>query len=143
MTYPLPTLAALDATINSCSERFIPEGCTIWSTGGLPVVSLPAEVDIANAELLRDALLEVCVGPSVVIADMSSTSLLTAAAVGVLAPIGKRLHDDGGELRLVVRSERVRLVLDVLKLDQLFPIFSSLPEAVDQDCGLLRYGRAA
>jgi anti-anti-sigma factor len=133
MKYSRPALAAVSVQVEIDIAVYRPEGCRIWSTGGLPVVSLPAEVDIANTDLLRSALLEVCTGDSVVVVDMTITTLLTAAGVGILAPIGKRLQDAGGELRLVVGNARVQLVLELLKMDRLFRTFTNLPEALASD----------
>jgi anti-anti-sigma factor len=110
-----------------------PAGCRTWSAGGLPVVSLPAEVDVANEHLLRSTLLEVCTGDSVVVVDMSITTHLAAAGVGMLYVIGSRLQAGGGELLLVAEDAQVQRVLDVLEVDQLFPIFTNLPEALASD----------
>jgi anti-anti-sigma factor len=110
-----------------------PEGCRIWSQGGLPVVSLPREVDIANAHLLRSALLEACTGASVVVVDMTITTHFGATGIGVLAPIRKQLQDAGGELRLVIRNAQVLRILEVLKMDQMFGIFTNMPEALAID----------
>jgi len=112
--------------------------------GGLPIVSLPAEVDIANAHLVRSALEEECTGDSVVVADMTMTTLLTAAGVNILVVMGTGLRDAGGELRLVVESAAVQRVLEVLKIDQLLRIFPSLPDALGGEGEeSLSYGRAA
>ena len=101
--------------------------------GGLPIVSVPAEVDISNAHLLRSALLEVCTGDSVVGVDMTATTFRDATGVGVLAPMTTRLQDTGGELRLVIGNANVWRVLEVLGLDRVFHIFTNLPEALASD----------
>lgn len=110
-----------------------PAGCRIWSQGGLPVVSLPAEVDILNAHLLRAALLEACIGAPVVIADLSETTVLTAAGINVFVAIGNLLRRVDGELRLVVGSAHVQYVLEAIGIDQLFHIFADLGEALASD----------
>jgi anti-anti-sigma factor len=110
-----------------------PVGCRIWSRGGLPVVSLPAEVDILNAHLLRSALLEACIGAPVVVADMSETTVLTAAGINAFVAIGNLLRRVDGELRLVVGSAHVQYVLEAIGIDQLFHIFTNLAEALASD----------
>lgn len=133
MNYSRAPLTTVAARVEIGVPAYRPEGCRIWSIGNLPIVSLPAEIDIANAHLLRSALQKVCSEGSVVVADMTITTLLTAAGIGVLAPIGKRMQDSGGELLLVVSNAKIRFILEVLKLDGLFRIFTTLSEALAAD----------
>ncbi len=133
MSYSRSVLTAVSTSVEIDPATYRPEGCRIWSTGGVPIVSLPAEIDLVNAHLLGSALHEVCIGDSVVVADMTVTTLLTAAGLGILVPAGKRLQDAGGELRLVVPNAHVQRVLHALKVDQLLHIFTNLPEAVVSD----------
>lgn len=144
MRYSQPTLAAVSVLVEIDVAAYRPEGCRIYSLGGLQVVSPPGEVDIANAHLLRSALLEACTGASVVIVDMTMTTHFGAAGIGVLVSIGKQLQDAGGELRLVVRNAHVQRILEVVKIDQMFRIFMNLHEALAIDRrDPLPYGQAA
>lgn len=145
MWYSPPELAAVSWNVEIDATAYRPERCHISSLGsGLSVVSVPAEVDSTNAHWLRSALQQVCTADSVVIVDMTVTRLLTAAGIGAIAPTGKRLQDAGGELRLVVVNPHVQRVLEVLKMDQLFRIFTNLPEALAIDRrDPLSYGQAA
>jgi anti-anti-sigma factor len=115
--------------------------------GCLPVISLPTEVDAFNVHLLRDAVLEVCAeSTSVVVVDMTATTFIDAAAIGVLLPLGKRLHDSGGELRLVVSGAQVQrlLVLEVIRMNRFSRTFPNLTEALATDrLHLTHYAEAA
>jgi anti-anti-sigma factor len=121
-----------------------PEGCRIWSMGHLPVVALPAEVDILNAHLLHAALLEACIGAPVVVVDMTATTHIDASGFNVLVTFRNLLRRVDGELRLVIRSAHVRRVMGVIGLDQIFRIFTDLDEALPGDRSrALPYERAA
>lgn len=133
MRYSGPAPAAFSAPTDIAVATYHPEGCRIWFMSGFPVISVPAEVNIVNDHLLRNALLKVCTGTAVVIVDMTSTSHFSAAGIGALVTNGKRLRDSGGELRLVVGSAHVQRVLEALKIDQMLPISSTLAEALASD----------
>ncbi len=134
MAYSGPMVAVIFIPVESDIIGCRTERCRIWSMGGLPVVSLPAEVDVNNAHLLRGALIHACrEGGPVVVVDMTATTFIDARVIGVLASLRKRMHDAGGELRLVVRSAKLLRLLRVTHQDRLFRIFPNLDEAVTTD----------
>jgi anti-sigma B factor antagonist len=110
-----------------------PAGCWTWYIGDLPVVSLPAEVEITNSHLLHDALEKVCSAGSLVIVDMTATTFLDASGVGAVVPIGNMLQAEGGELRLVVGSAFVQRVLKLLDVHLMFRTYTNLVEALADD----------
>jgi anti-anti-sigma factor len=128
--YTRAVLSMLSPQEESDIAECCPKGCTTWSVGSHRIVSLPSEVDMANLDLVRRALLEACTGDSVVVADMAVTTFLGADGIGVLASIGKQLHDAGGELRLVARRAHILRVLSVLKIDKAFRIFANVSDAL-------------
>jgi anti-anti-sigma factor len=122
---PVPVPAETDV------PAYRPAGCKVWSGGGIPVVSLPEEVDIANVHLLRSAFDAACPGASVVAVDMTETTLLSAAGMGAVASAARQLHGCGGELLLIVGDPHVRYVLAAIGFDRPFRVFSNLPDALD------------
>lgn len=102
----------------------------VWSLGGLPVVSVPVEVDIGNAEGLDAALAAAGAGHPTVVADMSGTEFCDSSGLRVLLSAASRARAGGGELRLVTEAVPVLRVLAVTGVDRLFPIFATLPEAL-------------
>jgi anti-sigma B factor antagonist len=137
-------LAAARAASPIDATAIRPEGCTTSHQAGIPVVSLPKEVDIANEYLLRNALLDACLGAPVVIVDMTATRHFGAAGVNAVVSISKRMRKAGGELRLVVRSGHIMRMLRVLRIDQHFNIYTNVPEALTMDRrDLLPYHQAA
>jgi anti-anti-sigma factor len=125
----------------------IPQGCQVSSMGGLPIISLPAEVDVLNIHLLRDAVLEArAEGASVVVVDMTMTTYIGAAAIGVLLPLATRLHNSGGELRLVIGGAGMpqRLLIEVYQLNRFSRIFTNMTEVLaDALHQPVRYAHAA
>jgi anti-anti-sigma factor len=124
----------------------VPQRCRIWSTDGLPVITLPDEVDAANVGQLRDTVLEVSAeDPSVVIVDMTETTYIDASTIGVLLPLAKRLHDSGGELRVVLGSAPMprHLLLEMFQLNQFSRIVTDMEEAVAGPRSPARYVHAA
>jgi anti-anti-sigma factor len=100
-----------------------------WSLGGVPVLSVPAEVDIANADGLLSIIESVSTGQPVVVVDMSETTFCDSSALQMLVHASQRMLDRGAELRLVCSSSVVQLMA-ITGADQLYSIFTSLPEAV-------------
>ena len=91
------------------------------------VVVLPEEIDITNADSMREQLRS-AFGPgvTVVIADMTSTAFCDIS--GWRGLLGA--HDDAGvggaQLRLVIHSGGLRRVLKLLGFDRLMPVYPSL-----------------
>jgi anti-sigma B factor antagonist len=102
----------------------------VRSLGGLPVVTAPAEIDIANAGELGAALLSAATGHPTIVADLGDTEFCDSSGLSALVMAMKRAHADGGELRVVARAPSVLRVFAVTGVDKVFRIFSSLPEAV-------------
>lgn len=126
-------LAVAVVALPETDATFRPEGCWTWFVGDLPVVSLPAVVDCANAHLLRSALQKACTAGSIVVVDMTSTTFLDAAGVGAVAPIGTWLRETGGELRLVVRCNLVQRLLETLSVHRMFRTYTNLVDALASD----------
>lgn len=106
-------------------------GFRVWSLGGMPIVAAPAEIDVANAGLLRDALTTADSGahPAVVV-DLSETVFCDSTALSVLVTAWKRASAGGRELRLVINKSSLLRILSVTGMDKLLTIFDSLPEAL-------------
>src|SRR5215472_3649622 len=87
------------------------------------VVSLPAEIDVANAERISGQLrAAVAAGPTVVIADMTATTFCDSMGVRALLLAHRHAGARGTELRLLLPSP---YVLRVLGVDAVLPIYHS------------------
>jgi anti-anti-sigma factor len=83
----------------------------LW-IGQTAVVTLPAEIDIANADQVREDLLSVLnQGAVLLIADLSTTTFCDSAGVSALARTFRRANASQSEMRLVVSTLAVQWVL--------------------------------
>ena len=104
---------------------------SVKTMNGLPVVSAPAEVDVSNADGLREALLACAdAGHAVLVVDMRGTAFCDSTGLHQLVRAHKRATAAGGEVRLVITAPTVLRLFAIVGIDRFFPIFRSLDEAV-------------
>ena len=98
----------------------------LW-IGQVAVVTLPAEIDITNADTIREDLLSVLnQGAALLIADMSKTTFCDSAGVGALVRAFRRAQASNCSMRLVVRTVAVQRVLAITGVDRLLDIYPSV-----------------
>jgi anti-anti-sigma factor len=101
-----------------------------WS-GRTAVVSAAGEIDITNAEGLRDALLSALnAGASALVVDMTSTTFLDSAGVTALVRATRRAAATDAILRLAVAAPSVLRVLNLVGIDRLIEVHPGLPDAM-------------
>ena len=99
--------------------------------GGQKVVTMPAKIDIGNARAVCDDLFAVFdAGFSVVIADLTGTSLCTAAGVHELALACERATARGIELRLAIPPGEAMRVFTLTGHDRWLPVYPSVQAAL-------------
>jgi anti-sigma B factor antagonist len=95
------------------------------------VVTLPAEIDIGNADeaggLLHAALRP---GTAVVIADMSATTFADSSAIRALLTARDTAAARNIDLRMVIPAPAVLRILHVLGIASILPIYPSLSAAL-------------
>jgi anti-sigma B factor antagonist len=102
-----------------------------WALGGLPIITTPAEIDLANAHELRRALIAAGGAEhATVVLDMTQTAVCDSNALNVLVRARRQAMAEGGEVRLVIREESLLRLFAVTGIDRMFPIFARLPEAL-------------
>ena len=107
-------------------ERFPLE----WS-GQVAVVTVTGEIDITNAEGLRDALLSALnAGAAGLIVDLTSTTFLDSAGIAALVRASRRATATDAALRLAVTAPPVLRVLRLVGLDRLIEVHPSLADAM-------------
>ncbi|MFE3181405.1 STAS domain-containing protein [Streptomyces violascens] len=106
---------------------------------GCLIITFPEEVDIANADTVREQLHDVCRlqlapenrnGITTLVADWSAAPLLTMAGVGVLDELRRRAHQVGVPLKVVMSGRTPRAVLRVVGLDTLIPLYDTVDQAL-------------
>ena len=98
----------------------------LW-IGRTAVVSLPAEIDITNADQVREDLLSVLnQGAVLLIADLSRTTFCDSAGVSAVARSFRRAAASQSDMRLVVGTLAVKRVLALTGIDRLLDIYPSV-----------------
>jgi anti-sigma B factor antagonist len=100
---------------------------------GVPVVTVPGEIDITSADDLRTALVTAAArGHGTFVVDMSLTRFCDSSGLHALVAAHRRAQAEGGEVLLVVPDAAVLRVLAITGVDQFIPNFASLDEALAQ-----------
>lgn len=99
--------------------------------GRTAVVAVPEEVDLTNADGLRDALLGALnAGAPGLVVDLTRTTFCDSAGVTALARAARRAAASETVMRLAVASPAVLRVLNLVGVDRLIDVYPSVPEAV-------------
>jgi anti-sigma B factor antagonist len=103
---------------------------TAWS-GQTAIVTAAGEIDLTNAEYLRDALLSALnAGADSLVVDLTGASFLDSAGVTALVRASRRAGASDAALRLAVTAPAVLRVLNLVGIDQLVPVLGSVAAAV-------------
>jgi anti-sigma B factor antagonist len=93
------------------------------------VVRLAGELDLYNAQEVREALLECCAeGPSRLVVDLSGVKFIDSTALGVLIEARTRLPNRKSFL-LAAPGLETRRALEISGLDRHFSVHESVDEA--------------
>ena len=102
--------------------------------GRLAVVTLPAEIDFANASALSAQLTAVlCPGVSAVIADMTATRFCDSAGIRMLILASEYAVAHDSELRLLAPDQAVVRTMTIMGVDKLLSTYPTLDQAVASD----------
>jgi anti-sigma B factor antagonist len=100
----------------------------IRRAGPQAVITMPAEIDAANADPIRQALLSAASPEvTVLIIDMSGTTFCDSAGVHAIIAAYRQTATTGTQLRLVATA--VLRIFQVIGADQLIPIYPTLEQA--------------
>jgi anti-sigma B factor antagonist len=93
------------------------------------IVSLAGELDLYNANTVRDVLLECCAeAPERLIVELSAVKFIDSTALGVLIEARTRMPNRRGFL-LAAPGLETRRALEISGLDRHFSVHDSLGEA--------------
>ena len=100
------------------------------------VVTLPAEIDIANALGIGDQLrAAMAVGVTAVIADMTATAFCDSVGMRMLILASEQAAANGTELRLLGPGPQVLRLMAILGVDRLLTVCPGLEEALEPRIG--------
>jgi anti-sigma B factor antagonist len=116
----------------SPEENSVPlDLCSVHRAIRYTTITLPAEIDIANASQVCEELLRALrSGPAVLVVDMTGTSFCGAAGVGALMRARGRAFAAGIGLRVAVSAPIVRQVLEMTGVDDLLGVYPGLGAAL-------------
>ncbi len=102
----------------------------VW-VGQVAVISLPAEIDVSNADRVREDLLSVINrGATLLVVDMSATTFCDSAGLNALVRAFKRATASGAGMRLAVSEAAVRRILAITGVDHLIDVYPSVAAAM-------------
>jgi anti-sigma B factor antagonist len=102
----------------------------IERSDGWVVVALAGELDLYNAHVVRDALLECCLeGPDRLVVDLSEVEFIDSTALGVLIEARSRMTNRGGFL-LAGPGLETKRALEVSGLDRHFSVHPTRADAL-------------
>ena len=100
-------------------------------TRELAVVSVSGELDLYTAPRVRTGIEEAgAVGADRVIVDLSETTFIDSAALGVLVQETKRLEGRGHSLVLVTSDPRTIRVVELSGLNRVLRTYATLQDAI-------------
>jgi anti-sigma B factor antagonist len=95
------------------------------------VATVPVEIDISNADKVRDDLLSVVKqGPAAMVVDMGGTTFCDSAGVNALVRVYQQALAAGAPLRLVITASAVQRVLTMTGVDRLISTFPTVDAAL-------------
>lgn len=95
------------------------------------VVTMPAEIDIANASRLASELdAAILQGVKALVIDMTFTTFCDSQGVKVIVRTRRRAEAEGVDLRLVTASPQVLRILSVTALDTVVRVYRRLEDAL-------------
>jgi anti-sigma B factor antagonist len=98
--------------------------------GGATVVTLAGELDLYNAHVVRDALLQACSeSPERLVVDLSGVKFMDSTALGVLIEARTRMANRRAFL-LAAPGLETRRALEISGLDRHFSVHDSLADAL-------------
>lgn len=105
------------------------EPCPVtWSR--TVVVRVPAEIDLTNADAVREALLAALnQGARALIVDMTDTTFCDSAGITAVVRAARRAAATGATIRLAVSAPSVLRVLNLVGIDRLIDIHPSVDAA--------------
>ena len=106
---------------------------TEWLAGGVPVVSVIGELDLATAPTLDETLLTLPDNAAgAVIVDLASCGFIALTGLRVLVAARERLVRSSRPLVLVCGNPSLLRIFQIIRVDGLFEIYPSLSAATER-----------
>ena len=97
------------------------------------IVNITGEMDVYTTPQAKAAMLDLLEkGYYHLVVNLQQTEYLDSTALGMLVGTLKRLRERGGDLRLVAPAPRIRRLLEITRLINVFSIDASEQEATNK-----------
>jgi anti-sigma B factor antagonist len=97
----------------------------------LTMFDVVGDADLHSAPELRERLRgAIDHGSTILVLDLSETTLVDSTSLGVLLGAMKRMREHEGQIRLVVPRPEIRRVFEITMLDRIFPLFETRTQAI-------------
>jgi anti-sigma B factor antagonist len=107
-------------------------GMDVRREGDAAVVTLCGEVTVFSSPAVRDRLREVRqMGVRRMVLDLTGVTYVDSSGVATFVEALREMRGRGGEMVLTGISPRVRGVIEIARLDTLFPMAESVEEALE------------
>jgi anti-anti-sigma factor len=94
------------------------------------IVEIHGEADVYTAGKIRAHVVDrIMEGRLRIIIDLLGVRFMDSTGLGALVAIRRRLHDRGGEVRLVLTNGHLRRLFTLTGLHSVFPIYESVDVA--------------
>lgn len=104
-------------------------GCTARQQGEYLVVAVSGEVDLSWSSELRTAILDALGKNSAVLVELHEVSYIDSSGIAALVEGYQTAKSKGARFGLVSISGAVQAVLELARLDQVFPIYADVQAA--------------
>ena len=104
-------------------------GCQARDESGFRIVAVSGEVDLSWSAELRGAILEAVKGHDAVLVDLSEVAYIDSSGIAALVEGYQTAKAGNVRFGLLSISPPVRAVLELARLDQVFPLFADLDAA--------------
>jgi anti-sigma B factor antagonist len=101
---------------------------------GCAVVAASGEIDLATASALREAVCTAAQASDRIVVDLAAVTFIDMHGFSALLSARQR-RSPHGPVSLVRPAPMVRKVVRMARLDEVFPIYESLGEALDPSNG--------
>ncbi|MFO1495278.1 MAG: STAS domain-containing protein [Lysobacterales bacterium] len=103
--------------------------CATEEQQGVRVVRVRGEVDLSWSQRLRKTILDALASARPVAVDLSAVTYIDSSGIAALVEGFQNARGKGQRFSLVAVSKPVHAVLELARLDRVFPIFPSLEDA--------------
>jgi anti-sigma B factor antagonist len=103
--------------------------CVSENLGDCVLVRLRGEVDLSWSQQVRKAILAALGGTNMVSVELSEVSYIDSSGIAALVEGLQNAKSKGQKFALVAVSKAVMAVLQLARLDRVFPIFADVDAA--------------